>query len=133
MTLLGLLMLTCCVVLAVGTGSGAWTGSVALLAAATLVTMAELMRSVSSWELAVSLAPARARASYLGVAGMAQSIQKSVGPPLLTGVVLAAGPVGWLALGTAVAGLSLVQRRACLRRLAALGGKPAAAPVTAPA
>ncbi|MEY9948621.1 MFS transporter [Kitasatospora sp. GAS1066B] len=131
-TLLGLLMLTCCVVLAAGTGSGAWTGSVALLAAATLVTMAELMRSVSSWELAVSLAPARARASYLGVAGMAQSIQKSVGPPLLTGVVLAAGPVGWLALGTAVAGLSLVQRRACLRRLAALGGK-AAVPVTAPA
>ncbi|WP_329570395.1 MFS transporter [Kitasatospora sp. NBC_01266] len=123
--LLGLMMLSCCAVLALGTGSGAWTGSLALLAAATLVTMAELMRSVSSWELSVSLAPTGARASYLGVAGMSQAIQKSVGPPLLSGVVLAAGPVGWLTLGTAVAGLSLVQRRSCLRRLAALDAEAA--------
>ncbi|MFJ8855999.1 hypothetical protein [Streptomyces sp. NPDC102437] len=75
------------------------------------------MRSVSSWELAVLLAPQDARAAYLGLAGMSQSIQKSAGPPLPTGVVMAAGPVGWLVLGTAVAGLALVRRRACARRL----------------
>ncbi|MFJ9948693.1 MFS transporter [Kitasatospora sp. NPDC091207] len=127
-TLYGAAMAAGCVVVAVGTGGGTWAAAAALLIAAMLVTAAELMRSVSSWELAVSLAPERARASYLGVAGMAQSVQKSAGPLLLTGVVMAAGPAGWLTLGAAVAGLSVVQRRACERRLAALAAsaEPAA-------
>ncbi|MFC9753457.1 MFS transporter [Streptomyces sp. NPDC056921] len=115
--LYGVLMFVCCGFLAVATRGGAWVAGAVLLAAALLVTLAELMRSVSSWELAVLLAPQDARAAYLGVAGMSQSIQKSAGPPLLTGVVMAAGPVGWLVLGTAVAGLAVVQRRACVRRL----------------
>ncbi|MFJ1566881.1 MFS transporter [Streptomyces erythrochromogenes] len=125
--LYGLTTLLCCALLAAATGGGAWAASGALLAAAVLVTAAELMRSVSSWELAVSLAPREARASYLGVAGMAQSVQKSAGPLLLTGAVMAAGPAGWIALGAAVAGLSLVQRRSSLRRLDALTGTPAPA------
>ncbi|WP_106982792.1 MULTISPECIES: MFS transporter [unclassified Streptomyces] len=122
--LYGLTTLTCCAFLAAAPAGGAWAASLILLAAAVLVTAAELMRSVSSWELAVSLAPPQARASYLGVAGMAQSVQKSAGPLLLTGAVMAAGPVGWLALGAGVAGLSLVQRRAALRRLDHLGAPP---------
>ncbi|MGW2938322.1 MFS transporter [Streptomyces sp. NPDC001156] len=116
----GMALPACCLLLATATGGGAWSASLAMLAAAMLVTLAELMRSVSSWELAVSLAPPRARASYLGLAGMSQSVQKSVGPLLLTGVVMTAGPAGWLALGAAVTGLSLVQRRASLRRLETL-------------
>ncbi|AUY53986.1 MFS transporter [Streptomyces sp. CB01881] len=129
-TLYGVAMLATCGVLAFGTGGGAWSASIALLVTAVLVTAAELVRSVTSWELAVSLAPDRARASYLGVAGMAQSIQKSAGPLLLTGVVMTAGPVGWLGLGAATAGLSVVQRRTCERRLAAM--RPAGE-VTTPA
>ncbi len=131
--LYGLTTLLCCVLLAAAPRGGAWAASAALLAAVVLATAAELMRSVSSWELAVSLAPREARASYLGVAGMAQSVQKSAGPLLLTGAVMAAGPTGWLVLGAAVAGLSLVQRRAGLRRLDLLNGTPAPAPAPAPA
>ncbi|WP_406286735.1 MFS transporter [Streptomyces sp. NBC_00209] len=118
--LYGVLLFVCCALLAASTGCGTWTAAGVLLAAAVLVTMAELMRSVSSWELAVLLAPPDERAAYLGVAGMSQSIQKSAGPPLLTGVVMAAGPAGWLALGVAVAGLSVWQRRCCERRLGAM-------------
>ncbi|MEV6953156.1 MFS transporter [Streptomyces sp. NPDC051183] len=132
-SLYGLAMLACCVLLATATGGGIWTASAALLAAAVLVTCAELVRSVSSWELAVSLAPRQARAPYLGVAGMAQSVQKTVGPLLLTGAVMAAGPAGWLALGAGVAGLSLVQRRLSLRRLDELRDAPAPAPPPVPA
>ncbi|MFB7054058.1 MFS transporter [Streptomyces vinaceus] len=118
--LYGLALLGCCVLLAVTPEHGAWAASAALLAAAVLATAAELLRSVSSWELAVSLAPQGARASYLGVAGMSQSIQKSAGPVLLTGAVMAAGPAGWLVLGAAVAGVSVAQRHFALRRLEAL-------------
>ncbi|MFE7118946.1 MFS transporter, partial [Streptomyces sp. NPDC057654] len=113
----GVLLFACCAVMAASTRGGAWPAGAALLVGALLVTMAELMRSVSSWELAVLLAPPDARAAYLGVAGMSQSIQKSAGPPLLTGVVMAAGPAGWLVLGAVVAGLSVVQKTTCARRL----------------
>ncbi|MFF4924785.1 MFS transporter [Kitasatospora sp. NPDC001261] len=118
----GVTVLGGCLLIALATGAGPVLTSVALLAAAMLITLAELLRSVSSWELAVVLAPPGAQASYLGVAGMSQSVQKSVGPLLLTGVVMAAGPVGWLGLGAATVGLGTLQRRASLRRLAALGG-----------
>ncbi|MGW7103195.1 MFS transporter [Streptomyces sp. NPDC054883] len=123
--LCGLTLLGCCLLLALSTGAGTWAASAGLLLAAVLATGAELMRSVSSWELAVSLAPARARASYLGVAGMSQSVQKSAGPLLLTGAVLPAGPAGWVVLGAAVAALSVVQRRASLRRLRTMQGAAA--------
>ncbi|MFA7766821.1 MFS transporter [Streptomyces sp. NRRL S-448] len=131
--LYGLTTLACCLFLAAAPAGGAWAASVVLLAAAVLATAAELMRSVSSWELAVSLAPQEARASYLGVAGMAQSVQKSAGPLLLTGAVMAAGPAGWLALGVGVAGLSLVQRRSALRRLARLNATAPPEPPPEPA
>ncbi|PYC76353.1 MFS transporter [Streptomyces tateyamensis] len=117
----GVALLGACAAMAAATGGGAVRGSVALLAAAVLVTLAELIRSVSSWELAVSLAPDQAQAAYLGVAGMSQSVQKSLGPLLLTGVVMTAGPLGWLALGTGVTAVGAVQRLGARRRLAALG------------
>lgn len=113
----GITILTCCIVLATTTHAGVLLASAAMLATAMLVTVAELMRSVSSWELAVSLAPPAARGAYLGVAGMSQSLQKSAGPMLLTGAVMTTGPVGWLLLGSAVAGVSVTQWRCCLRRL----------------
>ncbi|MFI5865461.1 MFS transporter [Streptomyces sp. NPDC051546] len=123
----GLTMLVCCVLLALSSGTGPVAASAVLLGAAVLVTGAELLRSVSSWELAVSLAPERARASYLGVAGMAQSVQKSAGPLLLTAVVTAGGPAGWLALGAGIAALSVVQRRCAVRRLDSVLAPPAPA------
>jgi hypothetical protein len=134
--LYGAALLLTCVLLATATGGGALSASLALLAAAVLVTVAELLRSVSSWELSVLLAPEGSRVAYLGVAGMSQAIQKSAGPPLLTGAVMAAGPVGWLVMGGAVAADAVVQNRACARRLAATAAArtarvPASADATA--
>nr|WP_272922492.1 MFS transporter [Streptomyces sp. SID5785] len=115
----GLLTVLGCALLAVSGAGGAWFASLALTGCTVLITLAELMRSVSSWELAVSLAPPEARAAYLGAAGTAPSVERSVGPPVVTSGVMAAGPAGWLVLGAAVAGLALLQRRLCAARLAA--------------
>ncbi|MFH7594231.1 MFS transporter [Streptomyces racemochromogenes] len=114
-----------CALLALTPAHGPWAASATLLGAAVLVTAAELVRSVCSWELAVSLAPHGARASYLGVAGISPSAQKAVGPLLLTGAVMVTGPAGWLALGAGVAGVALVQRRSARRRLDAALTAPA--------
>ncbi|MFF4367827.1 MFS transporter [Streptomyces sp. NPDC001594] len=121
----GLFLFAACALLALTPAHAPWAATATLLGAAALVTAAELVRSVCSWELAVSLAPQQARASYLGVAGISPSAQKAVGPLLLTGAVMAAGPAGWLALGAGVAGLALVQRRAALGRLDAALPAPA--------
>ncbi|WP_228563557.1 MFS transporter [Catenulispora rubra] len=113
----GVALLAGCALIAGSSHGGAMVATVTLLLAAVVVTSAELVRSLVSWELAVSLAPADAQASYLGVAGMAQAIERSAGPVALSTVVLAAGPVGWLGLGAVVTGLGVVQRVASLRRL----------------
>lgn len=126
----GVALLAGCGLIATSSHGGAAVATVTLLLAAVVVTGAELVRSLVSWELAVSLAPADAQASYLGVAGMAQAIERSAGPVALSTVVLAAGPVGWLGLGVAVTGLGVVQRVASLRRLerrAVVAASPATA------
>ena len=129
----GVALLGCCALVAVSGHGGAAVASIALLAAAVVLTVAELVRSVVSWELATSLAPADAQASYLGVAGMAQGIQRSAGSVVLTDAVLAAGPVGWLGLGVAAIGLGVVQRVASLRRLDAMAEAGGGAVVGEPA
>jgi hypothetical protein len=113
----GVIILATCVCIAAAPEFDTFLASLVLLFATGLQTLAELMRSVSSWELAVALAPDDARPAYLGVAGMSQSIQKSAGPLVLTSVVMVAGPVGWLALGGVVASLSALQSRSCRRTL----------------
>lgn len=126
----GLILFACCACIAIAAECGPPAASLLLIAAAALQTLAELMRSVSSWELAVSLAPSNARPAYLGVAGMSQSVQKSVGPLLLTGVVMAAGPLGWIGLGGAVTAAAAAQRRSCLRKLGRSAAPSLARPIS---
>ncbi|NUP45725.1 MAG: MFS transporter, partial [Catenulispora sp.] len=121
----GVALLGGCALIAVSASGGAVVAAVALLLAAVVLTVAELVRSLASWELAVSLAPGEAQASYMGVAGMAQAIERSAGPVALTSVVMAAGPVGWVGLGVMVTGLGVVQRTASLRRLDQMAGTKA--------
>nr|WP_081952086.1 MFS transporter [Kitasatospora phosalacinea] len=116
--LYGFAILGCCAAAALAHRAGTPAASALLLLAAVLVTLAELVRSVVSWELSVALAPERARPEYLGVAGMAHSTEKAAGPLLLTGAVLATGPLGWLALGAATTAAAYAQRHYGADRLA---------------
>jgi hypothetical protein len=95
-----------------------WAATVAVVAAAIAFTVVEMIQSAVSWELSVSLAPAHAQGSYVGVHGLAQSTSRCVGPLLMTSVVIATGPAGWIALGAVLAAAALLQRRLVLRRLA---------------
>ncbi|MEV5380477.1 MFS transporter [Streptomyces nondiastaticus] len=87
-----------------------WLAATALTLAATAFTVAEMLHATVSWELSVALAPPTAQGAYLGVHGLAQAAQRSAGPLVVTGAI-AAGPLGWLGLGTALAVMSLAQRR----------------------
>ncbi|MGW2367745.1 MFS transporter [Streptomyces sp. NPDC001667] len=86
-----------------------WLATLALTLAATAFTVAEMLHATVSWELSVALAPPTAQGAYLGVHGLAQATQRSVGPLAMT-CAIATGPAGWLGLGAALAAVCCAQR-----------------------
>ncbi|MFI5801345.1 MFS transporter [Streptomyces sp. NPDC051561] len=105
------------VALAASAAAGTWTAVAALILAATALTCAEMLHATLSWELSVVLAADDAQGAYLGVHGLAVSVQRSLGP-LVVSATLAAGPLGWLGLGAALTAASLAQYRLTRDRLA---------------
>lgn len=72
--------------------------------------MAEMLHATISWELSVALAPETAQGTYLGVHGLAQSVQRTFGPLAVTAAI-ATGPAGWAAFGTGIALTCTIQHR----------------------
>ncbi|GAA3242237.1 hypothetical protein GCM10020256_66000 [Streptomyces thermocoprophilus] len=93
------------------------TATLLLVGAATAFTLAEMLHATVSWELSVALAPETAQGAYLGVHGLAQSAQRSIGPLAVTAAI-ATGPLGWTAFGTGIALTCVVQHRLVRDRLA---------------
>lgn len=88
----------------------------ALITAAVVLTFAEMIHTIASWEISVALAPDDAQGAYLGVHGLAQSTQRFAGPLLMTGLV-SAGPLAWPFLGAALVATCAAQNRLVRRRL----------------
>lgn len=101
-----------------------WVAAAAVLASAVAFTVVEMIQSAVAWELSVCLAPDEAQGAYVGVYGLAQSAARCVGPLLVTSVVIAGGPAGWIGFGAVLAAAALFQRRLVVRRLAAPQGGP---------
>ncbi|MFF3732880.1 MFS transporter [Streptomyces sp. NPDC002476] len=67
--------------------------------AVVLLTFAELLQVGASWTLSFELAPQGARSAYLVLFNTSRTVANRVaGPVLMTGVVLALGTAGWIAL-----------------------------------
>ncbi|MFE4861636.1 MFS transporter [Streptomyces sp. NPDC056670] len=98
------------VAIAASATHGAGAATVFLVAATIAFTLAEIVHATISWELSIALAPDEAQGSYLGVHGLAQSVQRSVGPLAVTAAI-ATGPAGWITFGTVIAGTCLAQHR----------------------
>ncbi|MFJ9633910.1 MFS transporter [Streptomyces sp. NPDC101175] len=105
------------VTLALSAGGGAVTATALLTVSAVAFTVAEMLHATVSWELSVALAPGTAQGAYLGVHGLAQSTQRSIGPLAVTAAI-ATGPLGWTAFGTAIALTCMIQHRLVRRPLA---------------
>ncbi|MFJ4871898.1 MFS transporter [Streptomyces sp. NPDC088757] len=88
----------------------------ALITAAVVLTFAEMIHTIASWEISVALAPDDAQGAYLGVHGLAQATQRFAGPLLMTGLV-SAGPLAWPVLGAALVATAAAQNRLVRRRL----------------
>ncbi|GAA2942687.1 MULTISPECIES: MFS transporter [Streptomyces] len=96
--------------LAASAAGGPWFATGAVLVAAAAFTLAEILHSLASWELSVALAPGGAQGAYLGVHGLAQSAQRSLGP-VVVGAAVGAGPLAWPVLGASLVAACLFQHR----------------------
>ncbi|MFJ2740850.1 MFS transporter [Streptomyces sp. NPDC087440] len=80
-------------------GFGADGALLVLGGAVVLLTFAELLQVGASWTLSFELAPEGARSAYLVLFNTSRTVANRVaGPVLMTGVVLALGTAGWIAL-----------------------------------
>ncbi|MFG2048421.1 hypothetical protein ACGFIW_13460 [Micromonospora sp. NPDC048935] len=69
---------------------------VVLVAAATLLILAELIESAGSWGLTATLPPAAQRGAYVGAFRLGKQMQYLVAPAALTALGVSTGGWGWL-------------------------------------
>ncbi|WP_328424266.1 MFS transporter [Streptomyces sp. NBC_00443] len=125
----GLALAGCAVVLAAPGDTAVSLTVVAALAACVLLTAGELWQAAGAWELSYTYAPDDRRNVYLSVFSLGFAVQDMAGPLLITGVVLAQGPAGWLGLAALFAAASLLPG-VVVRRLERSQARGATAPAT---
>lgn len=109
------LVATCCL-FAVAEQTGTVVASLLVMLGVVALTLGENLHGVASFELSHRLAPPSMVGRYLGVFHLGISVQRTVGPPFMTAVVLR-GIGGWVALvgafgvGTALMLAGLPRRR----------------------
>ncbi|MCE6997617.1 MFS transporter [Saccharothrix sp. S26] len=95
----GVLLLASCAVFALSAGVPDWAAVVVLVGAAGVQVVGEMLHGAGSWEIGFGLAPADKQGQYQGFYGTGTAVARTVGPLLLTTLVLGGGAVGWLVLG----------------------------------
>ncbi|MER7849034.1 MFS transporter [Kitasatospora sp. NPDC096077] len=96
----GLLLLASCVVCGLSAlDVPVWVFAALLTAAAVLQVAGEMRQSAGSWQLGFDLAPPERIGQYQGFFGTGVAVARTLGPLLLTTLLLDGGPVGWLVLG----------------------------------
>ncbi|WP_330344990.1 MFS transporter [Streptomyces longwoodensis] len=121
----GWVMLAACAVFALSAGGGtAWAVGLLVLGAV-LQVVAEMGQSAGSWQLSFELAPPDRVGEYQGFFGTGVTVARTLGPLVLTSLLVEWGTPGWLLLGAVTLGASYAMgpaaRRAqggtvCLRR-----------------
>jgi MFS family permease len=114
----------CCCAAAAAVLHSATVEILLILAAAAAITIAEMVHTATSWELAVALAPKIGRNRYVGVYGLSQAGERAGGPLLMTGAILTGGALGWPILGFSLVIVSTVQKRIVRSRQASFASGP---------
>ncbi|MEU6349314.1 MFS transporter [Streptomyces sp. NPDC047072] len=124
----GWVMLAACAVFALSAGASPWVAVGALVVGAVLQVVAEMGQSAGSWQLSFDLAPEGRVGEYQGFFGTGVTVARTLGPLVLTTLLVEWGTPGWLLLGAVTLGASYAMGPATRR---AVGRS--AAPVRRPA
>ncbi|MFE9626761.1 MFS transporter [Streptomyces sp. NPDC006527] len=129
----GWVMAAACAVFALSAGASPWVAAGVLVLGAVLQVTAEMGQSAGSWQLSFDLAPADRVGEYQGFFGTGVTVARTLGPLLLTWLLVEWGTPGWLLLGTLTLAASYAMGPAARRAAATTrAGYPAdhPAPVT---
>lgn len=100
----GVALALCCAAVAVsGVPDSAWAAAAVLALSCVLLTAGEMWQATGGWELSYAYAPEDQKGVYLSVFSLGGTGQRIVGPALITSVVIAGGPLGWVGLAAAFA------------------------------
>ncbi|MEV4476926.1 MFS transporter [Nonomuraea sp. NPDC049504] len=77
---------------------GAVAASLLLVLGVIVFTAGENLHSAGSWQVSYDLSPEKGRSKALAVFHLGETTQDVIGPSLVTGLLITAGPVGWLGL-----------------------------------
>ena len=102
----GWVMLAACGVFALSAGASPWVAVGALVVGAVLQVVAEMGQSAGSWQLSFDLAPAERVGEYQGFFGTGVTVARTLGPLVLTTLLVEWGTPGWLLLGAVTLGAS---------------------------
>ncbi|MDI9832435.1 MFS transporter [Streptomyces sp. KAU_LT] len=126
-------MLAACGAFALSAGAPLWVGAAVLVLGAVLQVVAEMGQSAGSWQLSFDLAPQGRTGEYQGLFGTGVTVARTLGPLLLTTLLVDGGTAGWLALGAVMLAASYAMgptaRHALGRRGAGREEEPVAVPV----
>jgi MFS family permease len=88
-------------------GSG-WVTIAIFAVSIVVLTVGEIVQVGSAWTLSFAISPAADRTAYLAAFSMGRAFSRATGPLLMTGVVLALGKSGWIALAAVFAVAALL-------------------------
>ncbi|MFJ9429362.1 MFS transporter [Streptomyces sp. NPDC101490] len=127
----GAVMGAACAVFAVTAlpGLGAGPAVLVLVLGSVLLVAAEMRHSAGSWQLGLGLAPADRVGAYQGFYGAGVPVARTLGPLVVTTLLVGGGPAGWLLLGGVFAAAGAATGPAARR---AARPAPRTAPVPAP-
>ncbi|MFI8320019.1 MFS transporter [Streptomyces sp. NPDC085529] len=97
----GAVLFAGCAVFAAAALPGLGTGAAVavLVLGAVLLVVGEMRHAAGSWQLGLGLAPADRIGQYQGFYGAGVPVARSLGPVVVTTLLIGVGPVGWLLLG----------------------------------
>ncbi|MFH9726993.1 MFS transporter [Streptomyces sp. NPDC017254] len=96
----GLILLASCAVFAASAARlPAWATVTILLSGAALQVIGEMRHSAGSWHIGFDLAPPHRIGQYQGFFGTGVAVARTLGPTLVTVLLVTWGPPGWLLLG----------------------------------
>ncbi|MGW5667505.1 MFS transporter [Micromonospora sp. NPDC003776] len=131
-----LLIALFCLVVPVSRATHGTVTVVVLVAAATLLIVAELVESAGTWGLTATLPPAAQRGAYVGAFRLGSQVQFLIAPAGLTALGVTTGGWGWYPTAAifVLVGLAIVPAVAWAGRTPRLGearseGEPAVTPV----
>ena len=103
----GALLLAACLVFASTAALPAPGAIVVLGAGCVLLTLGEMVQQAAGWSLSYGLTPEDRQGEYLGAYAMGTRIYDSLGPILVTVMILGLGQLGWTLLGLLYLALAL--------------------------